>query len=137
MIARGVPGGPTKADAPWKWARREVGKEEGHVQGEQNLPTERPSADAYDDRAMLGNDKPRLCRWSALDQRRAQHDGPMPRVRREGRVHTKASQSRHALAALAEWLDGEGVFEAFEPCFHALQLPLLLLDEQGFNLAQS
>jgi hypothetical protein len=39
------------------------------------------------------------------------------------------------LAALV--LDGEGVFEAFDPCFQALQLPLLLLDEQVFNLAQS
>jgi hypothetical protein len=86
---------------------------------------------------MLGNDEPRLCRWSALDQRRAQRDGPMPRVRREGSVHTKASKSRQGMAAFAVWLDGEGVFEAFDPCFQALQFPRLLLDEQVFNRAQS
>jgi hypothetical protein len=38
---------------------------------------------------------------------------------------------------LLEPLDGEGVFEAFDPCFQALQLPPLLFDEQVFNLAKA
>src|SRR6266511_4638927 len=135
-MARGVPGGPKKADELWKWAHREVGREEGHAHEEQNLPTERQSADAYDDRVMLGKEEPRLCRWWALDQRRAQRDGPMQRVRREGGVHTKASKSRHALAAFAVWLDGKSVFEFFHSRLKILAFSLLFFHKQAFNPAQ-
>ena len=86
---------------------------------------------------MLWKEEPRLCRWSALDQRHTPRGGPMQRARREGRVHTKASKSRQGTAAFAVWLDGESVLEFFYARLKILDLSLLLFHAQAFNPAQS
>ena len=65
--------------------------------------------------------------------RRLQEDGPGSGA---GLGQPKAAIPWR-LSSLNFLLDGEGVFEAFDPCFQALQFALLVLDEQIFNLAQA
>ena len=82
MVPRAATPESTKEGAPWEHAGRLTYWEEGHGRGEQNLPTVVQSADAYDDRAMLRKEKPRLCRWSVIDKRRSQRDAQIQSFKR-------------------------------------------------------
>ena len=86
MLPRAATPACAMAGAPWEHACRMPEWGKGHGRVGQNVPTAVQSAEAYDDRTLRRKEVPKLSR-SAIDKRRVPRDGPMHRVRREGRKH--------------------------------------------------